>query len=1223
MLSSELEVLKFWKEYNIFEKSLEQRKGADNFVFLDGPPFITGMPTFGHISTGYPKDIFPRYWTQKGKNVARRWGWDCHGLPIENLAQKQLNIKDKRQIDNEIGVDKFNEVCRQNIISFDAEWRSIVERTGRWVDMDWQYRTMDVDYMESVWWGLGQLWEKNLLYKDYRVSLYSPSMGATLSHMEIADDIKYVNDTLETPVARFKVKENSKNKLIDKIIEEVSFNFSEQQRYRMDIEKRISLLDKLDAKGKKTSLKELLKGGSKPEFNGIEWDSFKTDLEAGEELKHLKEQYSIILENLDTLQKLKDILSKNYEISLLAWTTTPWTFPANVALAVGSEIEYSMYYLGASSELVILAENRVIPILSLKLHDAITKSPELEKELQHVTDSSEYFQKLGVDIIKIVSFTGTDLAGLEYKPLFEPTQEVESYEEKENIYRVYTSEVVTNIEGTGILQIAPAYGGEDFEIRKQYNLPVLTCLNEYGELMNNLNPDLKPAFGKNFAVANDIINNILNDKGLLFTKFKFTHKYPVYNRDEKKVYYAAQENWYIGETKLLPQSLEVNKDINWYPEHLKEGRFKIGLESAPDWCISRKRYWGTPLPIWQTSDKSKTIFVDSIEKLAKFAVNPIYKLYNTKDLLPDSYDLGKTVIVSDSHSKLPLGITATQYRSKNLTDLRKEKTLEIKKFAEYAQKILDEVLVLFEKYQIVQVLFDNDEQVLWTTWLLSLNPNSKKNLRNFYFYKQVRQDLEEYTPFGNIQLLDLHRPHIDHILLADEVGNIYTRISDVIDCWIDSGSAPWASWHYPFENKEFVEKNTPADYVVEYEGQIRGWFHALHVLSTAIFNKPAFKNVHVHGTLLGNDGKKLSKSKKNFDSTPDVLMDKVGSDALRLYFTSGPYFNGETISMKDKDVMTVFRDSTLLLSNSIKYVEYVLDVYGRDNNLPKTYKHPLNRWWQAYVQDYALKIDNYMENYNIIEASRLIIPFVNDFSTWYIRRSKDLLNTHGAEIAACLKETCKLFATITASLQPFNSERVWSVVKDKYDPISVHLTDISGFEKLSEKQEVLLRKMGSLRELISQIHSIRKEKQIRVRQPLYADYKQFDADPGLLELLKMECNLLEKDLSRTEGEIFEASSEFGILKIDLVVDKDLSVLGFIRDFERSVQEFRKKQGFKPGQIVPMKWQTIEVEDDEILQKVLKQIDWSKLCVEIKWVEDLNIELNKTFEVKDLVKIIVD
>jgi isoleucyl-tRNA synthetase len=1220
MLNSELEVLRFWKEQNIFEKSLDSQKGVEGYVFLDGPPFVTGLPTFGHLSTGYPKDVFPRYWTQRGKYVPRRWGWDCHGLPIENMVQQQLGISDKRQIENEVGIDKFNQACRQNILGFDTAWREIVERSGRWVDMDDQYRTMDNDYMESVWWGLGRLWHKGLLYKDYRVSLYSPSMGATLSHMEIADDIKYTDETLDTPVVRFRVKEDSARKLFKRVQDEISFNYSEQLRYRADVEKRIGILDKLDEKSRKTSLKDLLKSG-RPEFRGIEWENFKTDLETDQELEHLKDQLQIIFQNIDTLEKLKNILNKDYPLNLLSWTTTPWTLPSNVALAVGDEIEYSVYYLSNSSELVLLAENRAIPVLSLHFKEAIVNSPEVMKKLSEITDSGEYFQTLGLDIVKIVTLAGKDLEGLDYRPVFEPTQTIDSYEEKANLHKVYTSPVVTQEEGTGVLHIAPAYGAEDFEIRKQRNLPILFSLNEFGEMRSDLHADLKPVFGKNFAKANPLINELLYKKELLFGLIKHTHKYPIFNRDDQKVYYSAEENWYIGETKFVDRSLELNQQINWYPEHLKEGRFANGLKSAPDWCISRRRYWGNPIPIWQTRDKSKTIFVDSIEKLRRHALNPIYRLLNTRDLNPEFYEEGKSVIVSDAQSKLPLGISATQYRSKPLSDLRKEKSLDIQIFSQYAQKILDEILDLFEKYDSVQILFSDEEQRFWTTWLHTLHPNSKKVGKIFYFYRRMEEDYEEYKAVGNIKLLDLHRPYIDEIILKDEVNNHYFRIPDVMDCWVESGSMPWASVHYPFENKEFVEKNLPADYIVEYEGQIRGWFHALHVLSAGIFDKPVFKNVHAHGTLLGNDGKKLSKSKKNFDSPPDVLLDKVGSDAIRLYFVSSPYFNGESLSMKDRDVVNVFQSSTMLLSNAVRFVNSILEQYPRD--LPKSYKHPLNKWWAANTKAYAFKLDKHLENYNLIEAARLIIPYIQDYSTWYIRRAKDLLPEYGPEVAACLQETGRVFAMVTAALQPFNTERMWSVVKYAEDHQSVHLTDLPRFEQVNDKQQLLLDRMVALRQLVSEIHGVRKERQIRVRQPLYADFSQFRMEEGFLELLTQECNLLGRDLSKTEGELFENTSDFGYLKIDLVVDKDLAVLGFTRDFERAVQEFRKKQGFKSGQIVSMKWQILESADEELLQKVIKVVDWAKLNVEIKWVEQLNPNLDKSFEVKDLVKILVD
>ncbi len=1219
MLSTELEVLDFWQNNKTFQKSLDARFGKDKFTFLDGPPFPSGDIHLGHVSTAYPKDTVPRYWTQKGKYVARRWGWDCHGLPVENFVQKELDILDRRKIEHEVGIEIFNKYCKESVSKKDDEWRFGVTRSGRWVDMDDQYRTMDNDYMESVWWGLGQLWNKNLLYKDYRSSMYVPSMGTTLSQFEINDDIKYVEETIDTPVVRFGVLAAQAKKLYTKVSEEIIFSYSEQLRYKVDVEKRIQILEKLDEKTRKISLQELLKSG-RPELLGLDWTNSENNLETQTELDHLKEQLEIIFQNVDTLDKIKLILEKDYTLNLLAWTTTPWSLPANVALAVGPDIDYSVYFLPNTSELVILAEDRVIPILSLHFKDYILNSPSLAKQLENITDSSQYFQKLGVDVVKLVSLKGQDLIGLEYTPLFNNSFKIDSYEERSSIYKVYPAEFVSSEDGTGIVHIAPTYGPDDFKLGKEFSLPFVSSLNDFGEISDQLSNELKPVFGKLFTTANPTIVQILTQKNSLFGVVRIAHKYPIYNRNNQPVYYNAKENWYIGETRFLDKSLELNQEINWYPEHLKEGRFALGLETAPNWCISRSRFWGTPIPIWQTKDASKTIFVDSLEKLRQLSINPVYRLLNTSDLHPEFYEEGKSVVLTDAQSKLPLGISATQFRSKNLSELRKGKDLEIGRFSEFAQKILDEALDLFEKYETVQLQLHPDEQRMWTTWLLSLGAASKKTTKIFYFYKKVKEDIDGYVPVGPISMLDMHRPHIDEILLKDELGSVYTRIPEVMDGWVDSGSMPWASFHYPFENKEVVEKSMPADYIVEYEGQVRGWFHALHVLSTAIFGKPAFKNVHVHGTVLGTDGKKMSKSKKNYLPIEEYFS-KFGSDAIRLMFLSSPFFEGESLTLTEKEMQSYFRGSSLMISNISKYIHHVLQAYPSLDT--KTFHHPLNKWWQAYTQEYIKKVDAYLENFNIIEAARLILPYIDNWSTWYIRRSKDLLSTeYATETAECIRQTTRLFSIYTASLQPFNTEKLWSVVKLNSDPESVHLTTITSVPDLTGKQTGLLTKMQELRELVSVVHSARKTNDIRLRQTLYADFSQFNLEDNLLqELFVQECNLISKDLSKTEGEIFTHQSSIGALRIDMVVDEELAVMGFSRDFERAVQEFRKQQGMVAGELVTFGWKIKEVKEDKIFQKVLKQIDWSKLCVEIRWLDVLPTEKEiKLIEIKELAKI---
>jgi isoleucyl-tRNA synthetase len=1210
MLNNELEIIKFWRDGDIFQKSLLNRRAAEPFIFFDGPPFATGTPHWGHILVSQIKDTVARYQTQKGFYVPRRWGWDCHGSPIEVLAEKGLGIRDKRQIEGEVGIEKFNNYCRSKIMMYDEEWRRVIERIGRWVDMDDQYRTMDNDFIESVWWGLGQLWNKGLVYKGYRISMYSPSVGVPLTHTDVSMEVEYQNETIDSPIVRFQCKPDSIAMLLDQVLEQVNANYDDQFKIKTELENRISNITNPGVK--KATREDILNQ------NGADNKGVKLNQNTQKEIEELGPQLEMVMSNLDSLLTIKNALKKNCDVNLLAWTTTPWTLPSNTGLAVGSQIEYSMFFLEKTSEIVILAENLAIKVLSQQIDPETLKNPELIEELKGVEDSGDFFDLVDCGITKIAAFEGKDLVGLYYKPLFKLTEKIDDADELANFCRVHPGDEFANDQdGTGIVHMSPCYGEPEFELRKSRNFPLLHSLNSSGEILDTLDEELRPAFGKSFLGANPIITDIVKEKGNLFGTIRYTHRVPVYGRDGKKVYYCAQEGWYIAETKLKARSIELNNEINWFPAALKHGRFEKGLESAPDWCISRNRYWGAPIPIWQTDDQEKSIFINSMEEIKEQAVNPIYKIINSRDLNPELYKDGQTAIFTDLTAKLPLGISAIQHKSKNLAELAKIKNLDINNFSTIAQKILNEIIELFPKYNNVQIFFGDKEQTLWTTWLEMLHPDSKKNSEVCYFYQNVEMGITDYEPVGEIKILDLHRPFIDDILLRDKDGLLYTRITEVLDCWVESGSMPHASIHYPFAGKH--PQMPTADWIAEAQDQTRGWFRALHVMSTGIFDKPAYKNINCSGLIMAKDGQKMSKSKNNF-ADPNELMEKYGADAVRLYMLSSPVVNGESLSFLDRSLETTFRESTLLLVNSIQYLNHVFTSHPRTGS--RSYVHPLNKWLHNSTQEFVHRFESAMNEYNISEAARLIVPYIDDLSTWYIRRTKDILTDFGGEVADCLQENMEVFAKTIACIQPFNAERIWSVVRSSGSQESVHLTDFPKLATMTEKQTGTLIKMKALRDMVSQIHSARKIANHRVRQPLYVNFAGLDLDENYVQIVTKECNLIALEELPVDSIKQDIVTELGTVELSLSLDDKLTVLGFARDLERSVQDFRKKQGFKSGQVVIMKWRIVDF-DEDLFGRVVKAVDWSKLNVDIKWDQELDEGIDKIIEVKNLAKILVE
>jgi len=877
----EEEILKFWNENRTFEKSVKNREGAPLYSFYDGPPFATGLPHHGHLLASTSKDVVPRYWTMKGYKVPRRWGWDTHGLPIENIVEKKLGYSSKKEIEANIG--KFNEEARDTVLQFADEWKKTVNRIGRWIDFDNSYKTMDKDFMESVWWGFNELHKKGLVYKDSRISLYCPHCATPLSNFEIAMDNSYKDD-----------------------------------------------------KDPSAYVEMALKGEERTGF--------------------------------------------------LVWTTTPWTLPANVALAVGAEIDYVKIEKKDEGvgELVrfILAKDR----------------------LQDVLGEEEY---------RIVEeYKGRDLVGKEYEPIFN--------HDIENGYKVVAGGFVTTDSGTGIVHIAPAFGEDDFNLRKKENLPIIQNVDEEGKLSEGA------WVGMNVWDANFKILTYLKENNVLFKKENITHSYPHCYRCDAKLIYKAQPAWFIKVSEFKKDMLEENEKISWHPNHLKEGRFKNGLETAPDWNVSRSRYWGNPMPIWECDKCGKAEIVGSYDELHRLS--------------------GK-------------------------------------------------------------------------------------------------------------RLKDYHRPHIDEVTFGcDKCDGTMKRISDVFDCWVESGSMPFAEFHYPFENRKVFEERFPAQFISEYIAQTRGWFYTLHALSVGLFGKPSFLNAVTTGTIAGNDGKKMSKSLKNF-TDPNVLIDKFGADAFRLYLMQSPLMEGENLSFSDKELEDLFRGVFRMLWNSYSFFTLYADIDKWDPEKTKLEPaHLLDRWIVSELNLLIKEVDENMETYHISKASRAFNKFIDNLSNWYIRRSRkrfwksendDDKNQAYATLYHVLVELSKLMAPFT----PFISEEIYKNLTQRE---SVHLED---FPKSDDKaiDDSLNAEMGKVREIISEGLQLRAKAKIKVRQPLQSvSIKNEIAKAELVDIVKDELNIKEVVVDKEqEGEII----------LNTEITEELKLEGHAREIIRAIQEMRKETDY--------------------------------------------------------------
>lgn len=992
----EKEVLKFWEEDKTFEKSVKNRDGAAEFVFYDGPPFANGTPHYGHIMVSYVKDVVARFQTMNGKKVERRLGWDCHGLPAEMSAEKQLGVSGRKQIE-EFGVEKFNDFCRSDVLKYSGIWVEMFKRIGRWVDFSHDYKTMDLPFMESVINNFKQLWEKGLVYEDYRVLPYSWAA--------------------ETPLSNFEVN----------------------QGYQDKTDNAITVMFKLE--------------------NGMK---------------------------------------------MLVWTTTPWTLPSNLMLAVGLDIDYAV--MEEDGQKYILAEALL---------------GRYKKQLEKA--------------VKVGSLKGRELVGLSYEPMFPYFKHLKD----KGAFRVLSGEFVSTEDGTGIVHIAPGFGQDDFEACRAYkeDFPVVCPVDEAGKFTAEV-PDYE---GKQVFETNEPIMQWLKENGLLVKKEQYTHSYPFCWRTDTPLIYKAMSSWFVKVTDFRDDMVKNNQQINWVPEHIKDGRFGKWLEGARDWSISRNRFWGTPIPVWK-SDNPAFPRIDVFGSVAEI----------------------------------------------------KEKT--------------------------------------------------------------------------GIEVTNLHKPYIDDVVYPnpdDPSGKtMMRRVGDVFDCWFESGSMPYAQVHYPFENKEWFENHFPADFIVEAMDQTRGWFYTLTVLSTALHNKPAFKNCICTGLLMAEGGQKLSKRLKNYPD-PNEVLENTGSDALRWFLVSSPVLKGGNLAVdkEGKEIAKAARVALIPLWNAFYFFTLYANAEGYKAKEISSSSEAIDNYILSKLKRLSQIVKQGLETYDVSQATGELASFMEVLNNWYIRRTRDRFWEGDAQAFDTLYTVLVNVAKIAAPLMPFVAEYVF---KNLTGEESVHLTDYPLLEAI-RLDEKLVSEMDFLQDLCSAGKFIREEKNLRNRLPLQsltvvgdnlsfigAQYQEIIKDELNVKEVKLDSELsryadktvylytpllgkaLGKDMGPVMGaykqgkwelnadgtlniagqtlnkDLFEvrlnmkegvAGQAFADNKAVVTLDTDVTDAlrreGMVRDFVRLVQTLRKDKDFNISDRIELCYRTTDAELALALEENKAYVAEQVLAVKLK------------------------